>query len=193
MGIEREENIIKCGMMLWRIGEVDTDFRQYTFRWNQGMVHGNTVISHFGNVDRKCTLCKTHLRLEQERILGRELNDTELGNIANNVNDENRAHVFWECRHVQGCIQAVHNAIWGTRTVDKKDFLFGRDLGPLEATLLYMLVNMYIKFKIWKYKLAGFIPRNNSIINDVRDWLEKLCMYHKWRMMLPLVRRLIIL
>jgi hypothetical protein len=193
MGIEREENIIKCGMMLWRIGEVDTDFRQYTFRWNQGMVHGNTVISHFGNVDRKCTLCKTHLRLEQERILGRELNDTELGNIANNVNDENRAHVFWECRHVQGCIQAVHNAIWGTRTVDKKDFLFGRDLGPLEATLLYMLVNMYIKFKIWKYKLAGFIPRNNSIINDVRDWLEKLCMYHKWRMMLPLVRRLIVL
>jgi hypothetical protein len=54
-------------------------------------------------------------------------------------------------------------------------------------------VNMYIKFKIWKYKLAGFIPRNNSIINDVRDWLEKLCMYHKWRMMLPLVRRLIVL
>ncbi len=52
---------------------------------------------------------------------------------------------------------------------------------------------LYIKYKIWKYKLAGFIPRNNSIINDVRDWLEKLCMYHKWRMMLPLVRRLVIL
>jgi hypothetical protein len=130
------------------------------------------------------------MRLDQERILGRELNDTEMGNIVNNVNDENRAHIFWECRHVQGCIQTVHNAIWGTINVDKKDFLFGRDLGLMEATLLYMLVNMY---KIWKYKLAGFIPRNNSIINDVREWLEKLCMYHKWRMMLPLVRRLIVL
>jgi hypothetical protein len=34
------------------------------------------------------------MRLEQERILGRELNDTEMGNIVNNVNDENRAHIF---------------------------------------------------------------------------------------------------
>jgi hypothetical protein len=96
-------------------------------------------------------------------------------------------------RHIQDCIQTVHNAVWGTRIVNKKDFLFGRDLGIMEATLLYMLVNMYIKYKIWKYKLAGFIPRNNSIINDVRDWLEKLCMYHKWRMLLPLVRRLVML
>jgi hypothetical protein len=61
--------------------------------------------------------------MEQERTLGRELNDTELGNIAQSVNDENRAHIFWECRHVQDCIQAVHNAIWGTRNVSKKDFL----------------------------------------------------------------------
>ena len=75
--------------------------------------------------------------------------------------------------------------------VTKKDFLFGRDLGIMEATLLYMLVNMYIKYRIWKYKLAGFIPRNNSIINDVNDWIGKLCIYHKWRMMLPLVRRLV--
>jgi hypothetical protein len=193
MGIEKEDNIIKCGMLLWRIGEVDTDFRQYMFRWNQGMVHGNTVISHFGDVDRKCTLCKTHLRIEQERLLGRELNDMELGDIAQNVNDENRAHIFWECRHVQECIQTVHMAIWGIRVVDKKDFLFGKDLGILEATLLYMLVNMYIKYRIWKYKLAGFLPRNNNIINDVRDWMEKLCMYNKWRIMLPLVRRLVVL
>jgi hypothetical protein len=191
MGVDKEENIIKCGMLLWRIGEVDTDFRQYMFRWNQGMIHGNTVISHFGDVDRKCTLCKAHLRIDQERAMGRELNDAELIAIAQSVNDETRAHIFWECRHVQDCIQTVHNAVWGTRMVTKKDFLFGRDLGIMEATLLYMLVNMYIKYRIWKYKLAGFIPRNNSIINDVNDWLGKLCMYHKWRMMLPLVRRLV--
>ncbi len=35
----------------------------------------------------------------EERLLGRELNDMELGDIAQNVNDENRAHIFWECRH----------------------------------------------------------------------------------------------
>ncbi len=77
----------------------------------KGMVHGNTVISHFRDVDRKCTLCKTHLRIEQERLLGRELNAMELGNIAHNVNDESRAHIFRECRHVQESIQTVHHAI----------------------------------------------------------------------------------
>jgi hypothetical protein len=188
MGIEKEEKIIMCGMMLWRVGEVDTDLRQFMFRWNQGMVHGNTVISHFGNVDRKCTFCKVQAQKEQERALGRELTIIEQHNANLHVSDENRAHIFWDCRHVNECIQTVHGAIWGT-VVGKKEFLFGRDLGIMEATLLYMLINMYIKYKIWKYKLAGFLPKHNSIVNDVREWIEKLCIYHKWRIMLPHVRR----
>jgi len=31
--------------------------------------------------------------------------------------------------------------------------------------MLYMLTNMCIKYRIWKYKLAGIIPKPNCIAN----------------------------
>jgi hypothetical protein len=55
MGIELDEGLISCSMEVWGTREVDTEFRQFAFRWYQGMINGNTVISHFGDVDRKCT------------------------------------------------------------------------------------------------------------------------------------------
>ena len=183
-----EEGLLRCGMELWTVREVDTEFRQYMFRWNQGMIHGNTVISHFGEVDRKCTLCKIVKREEREREVGRELTVIEEANL--DAVDENRKHIFWECVHVNRCIQTVYNGVWNTvNNVEKKDFLMGKDMGNMEATKLYMMTNMYIKFRIWKYKLAGVMPKPNCILNDTREWINTISMYRKWRMMLPLIQR----
>ncbi len=44
MGINMDERLLGCGMLLWNVREIDTDMRQFIFKWNQGMVHGNTVI-----------------------------------------------------------------------------------------------------------------------------------------------------
>jgi hypothetical protein len=76
--------------------------------------------------------------------------------------------------------------------VEKQDFLMGKDLGIVEATVLYMLSNMYIKYKIWKYKLAGALPRVHNIANDLKEWMSNLMKYNKWRIMLPLVRQQIL-
>ena len=65
----------------------------------------------------------------------------------------------------------------------------GKDMGNMEATKLYMMTNMYIKFRIWKYKLAGVMPKPNCILNDTREWINTISMYRKWRMMLPLIQR----
>jgi hypothetical protein len=67
----------------------------------------------------------------------------------------------------------------------------GRDMGIIEATVLYMLTNMFIKYRIWKYKLAGALPRAKNITNDLREWMNCLTAYDKWRIMLPLVRQYI--
>ncbi len=74
--------------------------------------------------------------------------------------------------------------------ISKKDFLMGKDLGIMEVSMVYMLINMYIKHKIWKYKLANVLPNTGLIIRDVQYWIEKLKYYKKWRMMLPLVQQL---
>jgi hypothetical protein len=188
MQIDIDEPLIKCGMLLWRIQEVDTDFRQYMFKWNQGMVQGNTVISHFGDVDRKCSFCKIKLTRDQEQVLNRNLTAQEI--VALNIPDETRPHIYWECPIAQEAIQSVHTAVWGINNISKKDFLMGKDLGIMEVSMVYMLVNMYIKHKIWKYKLANVLPNTGLIIRDVQYWIEKIKYFKKWRMMLPLVQQL---
>ena len=188
LGIGLDPGIVGCSMLLWKIGEADAELRQFMFRWNQGMVHGNTVISHFGDVDRKCTFCKCKAISVMKNVLGRDPTQAEREGII--VMDEDRPHIFWACPHVQECIQAVHKNIWGNNNpVEKKTFLMGRDMGCIEATLLYMLVNMYIKQRIWKYKLATVLPNINNITNDVFRWLAGITVYNKWRIMLPLVRQ----
>jgi hypothetical protein len=143
MDIEQDEGILACGMTVWCTKEVDTDFRQYVFKWYQGMVHRNTVISHFGDVDRKCMFCKIKAEAEMRAGLGRELTQAEREGLG--VPDESRPHIFWDCPTVNGCIQDVYKTFWGVNMdIGKKDFLMGRDLGLMEASVLYMLINMYI-------------------------------------------------
>jgi len=174
--IPMEERLLSCGMILWNVREIDTDMRQYIFKWNQGMIHGNTVISHFGEVDRKCTFCKIQKINEMRGTLGRDPTELEIEGML--LPDENRPHIFWDCNHVKRCIQHVHNSLWGGgEPVDKKAFLMGKDMGTVEATMLYMLTNMCIKYRIWKYKLAGILPKENCIANDVKHWLNNLTWY----------------
>jgi hypothetical protein len=191
MDIELDETIIGCAMTLWGIRELDPDFRQFIFRWNQGMIHGNTVISHFGeNVDRRCTFCKAVSVNRRQIELGREMTAQEI--FALQIPDENRAHIMWACPIVEECTREIYNRTWGRNgAVNKKDFLMGRIVGFLETSQLYMIINMYIKYRIWKYKLANALPKVNSICNDVNIFLDTLKWYHKWRILLPLVRQLV--
>jgi hypothetical protein len=188
MNIAPEEGILACSMLVWGIKEVDTDFRQFAFRWYQGMIHGNTVISHFGDVDRKCTFCKIIMEKQKREELGRELTVAEINDI--NAPDEDRPHIFWECRTVYNCIQDVYKRYWGLNTdVEKEHFLLGKDMGTVEATVLHMCITMFVKYKIWKYKLANVLPKSNSIFTELTQWVGNLTSHNKWRIMLPLVRQ----
>jgi hypothetical protein len=62
-------------------------------------------------------------------------------------------------------------------------------MGTVEATVLYMLINMFIKFRIWKYKLAGVMPVIQNIMYDLDQWTTHLAAYNKWRNMLLLLQQ----
>jgi hypothetical protein len=188
LNIEMDEGLIKCNMMVWDIKEVDTDFRQSAFRWYQGMIHGNTVISHFGDVDRKCTFCKITIENQRRIELGWDLTEGERDGLI--IPDEDRPHLFWDCDTVRNCINGVNQAYWGRILLtDKKNHLMGKDMVTMEATLLYMLINMFVKYRIWKYKLAGVLPNTQYITNDLRNFINGITSHNKWRIMLPLVRQ----
>jgi hypothetical protein len=62
-------------------------------------------------------------------------------------------------------------------------------MGTVEARVLYMLHNMFIKCRIWKYKLAGVLPVTQNIVHDLETWATSLTSYNKWRNMLPLMQQ----
>jgi hypothetical protein len=188
LGVVPDEGRLSCSMLVWGIKEVETDFRQFAFRWYQGMIHGNTVISHFGDVDRKCTFCKITLEQQKREDLGRELTEGEREELV--VPDEDRPHIFWNCSTVYNCVQEIYKGFWGVDTnVDKIHFLLGKDMGTVEATILYMCITMFIKYRIWKYKLANVLPKPRCIVNDLNVWIANLTGHNKWRIMLPIIRQ----
>jgi hypothetical protein len=76
--LEKDEKLLSIGFTLWRLQFLELGFREFLFKMSKGMmVHGNTVISHFGNVDRKYTFCKITRVKELRRELGRDPDPVE--------------------------------------------------------------------------------------------------------------------
>jgi hypothetical protein len=95
---------------------------------------------------------------------------------------------------VNSCVQGVYRIFWGRNIqIEKEEFLLGKETGIVESNILYMLINMFIKYKIWKYKLAGVLPLAQNIANELKDWVNNLTAYGKWKNMLPLVRQHVLL
>jgi hypothetical protein len=189
MGVELDEKLLKCNIALWKIQDLEINFRQFLFKMTQGLVHGNTVISHYGNVDRRCTFCKIVTLQELKDRLGRNPTPQEEVDGMRLVSDEHRGHILWECNITRSCINRVFHELWGVNLEYSKDFLMGRDLGSMELSQLYMVLNYYILYRIWSYKLGGGMPRSGYIINDVRNLAHELGTRRRWRGMLPLIRQ----
>ncbi len=107
MDLVIDEKLISVGFTLWKNQYLDLNLREYLFKMSQGLVHGNTVISHFGNVDRKCTFCKIKKLEEESNRLGRELDPEERNLAFHTISDENRPHIFWECNTVMDTVTYV--------------------------------------------------------------------------------------
>jgi hypothetical protein len=190
LGLEKDEKLISIGFTLWKLQFLDIGFREFLFKMAQGMVHGNTVISHFGNVDRKCTFCKIIKIKELSRILGRDPDPVEILASIENVADESRPHIFWDCKTVNDTIRLVQQTVWGVNILVKKDFLMGKLANSMEASALYLLINMFVRYKIWNYKLAGILPKSGTIIHETKEIITGICNKPSWRGQLPPVRQL---
>jgi hypothetical protein len=190
MEIEVEEKLVSAGFTLWKLQFLDLNFREFLFKMSQGLVHGNTVISHFGNVDRKCSFCKIVRLCEAKNRLGRDLTPAETEQEFLTVPDEDRPHIFWACPTVFDTISHVLNKLWGQNVPEKKAFLMGKIGQNMELTLIFQLVNMFIRFKIWNYKLAGILPRKSMIVHEVEILLTVIGKKPGLRGQLPLLRQL---
>jgi hypothetical protein len=157
---------------------------------SQGLTHGNTVVSHFGNVDRKCTFCKLRRMKDLKRELGRDPSQIEWDAEIVEISDETRLHIFWECQTIQETALHTYRAIWGVNNVDKKTVLMGKLGSNVECTAMGHLINMYIRYKLWNYKLAGILPKNGTIVHETECFINFICTKPNLRGQMPLLRHL---
>jgi hypothetical protein len=190
LGLQQDEKLLAIGVSLWRLNFLEIEFRQFIFKLNQGLIHGNNVISHFAGVDRKCTFCRINSISTLRVRLGRDPLDIEIAADNNNLADEGRLHIFWECDTVQNCLLNVHRLLWNTNRITKKNVLMGSLARSSEAAQLYQISNMFIRYKIWNYKLAGVKPRIGTIANETHELLQRICKKPNWRGILPQVRQI---
>lgn len=190
LGLEIDEKLVSISFTLWKMKFLDLNFREFLFKMSQGLIHGNTVVSHFGNVDRKCTFCKVQKLVNLKRELRREPNDDEWEGALPEISDETRAHIFWDCQIVQETVAHVNRIIWGNHTIDKKTFLMGRLGNSVECTAMGQLISMYIRYKIWNYKLAGVMPKKGTIVHETECFITDICKKPNLRGQMPLLRHL---
>ena len=192
LNIVEVDSLISVGMTVWKLNFFDLEFRQFAFKMTQGLIHGNTVLSHFADVDRKCSFCKIEKNIFLKEELGRDPTANEWEQALALLPDENRLHIFWECPVVQRCLKEIYFFMWGVRNVDKTEFLLGKLGNNRELTLLYQISNLLIRQKMWNYKLAGVLPKTSTIANYVKTLLTNLCRKPDWRGMMPLLQALVV-
>jgi hypothetical protein len=109
----------------------------------------------------------------------------------NGVSDENRLHIFWECDVVQKCIKSIYMIMWGRDVISKNEFLMGKVAACREIAIIYQLCNIFIRYRIWNYKIANILPKSGSIANDLNILLNRFSEKPQWRGMLPLACQLL--
>jgi hypothetical protein len=106
------------------------------------------------------------------------------------VPDEDRPHIFWNCPTVSSTIAHVVQKLWGINAMEKKTFLMGKIAQNMELTLIFQLVNMFIRYKIWNYKLAGILPKKTMIVHETENFIGEIGKKPGLRGQLPLLRQL---
>jgi hypothetical protein len=66
----------------------------------------------------------------------------------------------------------------------------GKLAHSVECTALFQLINQFIRYKIWNYKLAGILPKKGMIVHEVENFINFVGKKPDLWGQLPLVRQL---
>ncbi len=66
----------------------------------------------------------------------------------------------------------------------------GKLAHSVECTALFQLINQFIRYKIWNYKIAGILPKKGMIVHEGENFINFVGKKTDLRGQLPLVRQL---
>jgi hypothetical protein len=175
-------NLIEINLGIWKIGSLDSELKNFLFRWIHGRLYLNNQRARFGNENRWCTFCGI---LKDRDLVNRGLNrdDVEYINEMGRLNAENIDHIFWECRVTSNLIVQFFGEIIGTPhiVVSKSRFFEGWEEYKQDATRWVIIVIGLVKYYIFNCSRRKIIPMLAGLREEFRWLICNLGKKRRWR------------
>jgi hypothetical protein len=185
-GLNRGQLEINLG--LWNKTCFDASFRQFLFNLVQGRLYLNNVLHRIDNEENhgSCTFCRI---IGERELRERNFNigDPEYGYYLDLLPRETTDHIFWECVHVQECIQRsfrwMHNLDWyrGVETITKRDFFLGNMMPSKDSTVCDITWKHFVKHFIYRCRLRRVLPFFGALKADLTEFQISTVKLNWWK------------
>jgi hypothetical protein len=185
-------NLIEINMGIWKIGSLDSELKNFLFRWIHGKLYLNNQRARFGNENRWCTFCGI-LKERDLRRRGLHREDVEYMNEMGLLNSENIDHLFWACRVTSSLITQFFGELLGTPQViiSKSKFFEGWEEYKHDATRWVIIVISFVKYYIYSCSRRKIIPMVTGLREEFRWLTYSLGRKRRWRSIIVDNRRIL--
>jgi len=182
---EDDENLVRLNLKLWKIGKLNSGFKQFLFKFVHGKLYLNNVLNHIDNTPAYCTVCKLHLDKEPY-AMGLDRNGPVYLNLVENLPRESVEHLFLECRYIRPVVANICNNKIRVGNYDEQSFMMG-DMwtNSKEGITVRCLCFHYIKYQIYLCRATKRIPTQQHLDFELTRFLDEM---NKNKLWAPFVR-----
>jgi hypothetical protein len=174
--------LIETHLAIWKLGILDSEFKDFLFRLVHGKLYLNNQRANFGQVNRWCTFCWIQKTRElRSRGINREnaLYEAEIERLP----DETMDHLFWECRDTKKVITDFFGNELGVRNpvISKERYWMGWEEYSRDATRWVIIVTGFVKYYLFKCSRRKVLPIQYRLREEFGGLVASLCRRARWR------------
>jgi hypothetical protein len=174
--------LIETHLAIWKLGILDSDFKDFLFRLAHGKLYLNNQRANFGHVNRCCTFCWIQKSRElRRRGINREnaVYEAEIERLP----EETLEHLFWECRDTKKVIVDFFGNELGDRNlvISKDRYWMGWEEYSTDATRWVIIVTGFIKYYLFKCSRRKVLPIQYRLREEFGGLVASLCRRARWR------------
>jgi hypothetical protein len=174
--------LIRSHLSTWKLGALDSDFKDFLFRLVHGKLYLNNQRARFGNENRWCTFCGI---MKERELFRRGLvrGDVEYGRELEQLESESVDHLFWSCNNVTGIIKAFFGNMLQLQDVNinRTKFFEGWEDYSNDSTRWAFIVIGMVKYYIYKCSRRRVMPMLYRLREEFGWLCSSLMNKRRWR------------
>jgi hypothetical protein len=175
-------NLISLQLSTWKIGALESEFKNFLFREIHGKLYLNNQQARFGNKNRWCTFCGI-LKERDIKRRGLTREDVAYDRELNQLESESVDHLFWDCETVRGLQRNFFGSMLQLQNIniDRTKFFEGWEEYSNDATRWVIIVTGLVKYYIYKCSRRRVIPMLYRLKEEFGWLCNNLMQRRRWR------------